>query len=908
MNSKVVHVISHTHWDREWYMPYEKHHVRLIKLMDSLIDLFEQDPHFASFHLDGQTIILEDYLQVRPERKQKLIELVKAGNLHIGPWYILQDEFLISSEANVRNLLVGLRDAKAYGDVCKIGYFPDSFGNMGQAPQLLRQAGMDTAVFGRGVKPVGVNNTVEESAKYESPFSEMNWRGADGSVVTGILFANWYHNGMEIPVNEAEALIFWQERLGNVERFASTSHLLLMNGCDHQPVQSDLSMALETARKLFPDIDFRHSNFRDYIGELKLSFPEELAVVQGELRSQQTNGWGTLVNTASTRVYIKQANQLGQAMLEKVAEPLAAFAHLLGTPYPHHLLTYAWKTLMQNHPHDSICGCSVDEVHQEMMTRFAKSLDVADEIAADSMSVICALIDTSCFIPIDTDTVPFIVFNTSGWIRTGVIQVELEIKRISTNEMPPQQAAALLKNEPLLPGDLINSDGGSIPFTMEDLGVQFSYDLPNDRFRQPYMTRKIRLTFEAEKVPALGYKAYGYVNKSEKPTDEFSSMVKGNGMLENEWLKVHIAFDGSIQLTHKESGHTFNELCVYENVGDIGNEYTFKQPEGDSVLTTKGLPARINLVENTAFRASYEIVHDWAIPASADEDLLREMQEIVGLMERRSQRTQETVLLSISTLISLEKGERGLKVQTKFNNQAKDHRVRVLFPTDLQTTVHHVDSIFEVATRSNEPSEEWVNPSNCQHQQAFVRVSDEKMGLTIANLGLQEYEVLRDGHNTIAITLLRSVGELGDWGHFPTPEAQCLGKHEVNFMIIPHAASGMDSGAYVEAYQYQIPWMMKQTLLQSGSIPANHGFLEWSGNSLALSSVKIAEETNDFIVRWFNMSLEETELQLKGQTSLLNCYKSNILEEKEEQIAVKQNDIKCLTVNSAEIVTLGFRV
>ena len=120
--------------------------------------------------------------------------------------------------------------------------------------------------------------------------------------------------------------------------------------------------------------------------------------MRGELRSQRTDGWSTLVNTASARVYLKQMNQVGQTMLEKVAEPLAAFAHAGGQgQYPHHLLKYAWKTLMQNHPHDSICGCSVDEVHREMVTRFDKSRHVAETIVDDSKHAVAAAVDTSAF-------------------------------------------------------------------------------------------------------------------------------------------------------------------------------------------------------------------------------------------------------------------------------------------------------------------------------------------------------------------------------------------------------------------------------------------------------------------------------------------------------------------------------
>ncbi len=323
-NRKTAHLISHTHWDREWYMPYEHHHYLLAELMNELLDTLEKDERYRYFHLDGQTIIIEDYLQVHPEKREQLEAYIREGRIIIGPWYVLQDEFLTSSEANVRNLLIGHQDAQAYGVISKLGYFPDSFGNMGQAPQLLRQADIDTAVFGRGVKPTGFDNMVGDpiSSNYESPYSEMHWEAPDGSKVIGLLFANWYSNGNEVPTDADEAKIFWDKRLADASRYASTPHLLFMNGCDHQPVQKDLGDALETARKLYPDVEFVHSSFDDYLNELRSTLPDNLVTVHGELRSQHTDGWGTLVNTASARIYLKQMNQLGQTLLEKGAERL----------------------------------------------------------------------------------------------------------------------------------------------------------------------------------------------------------------------------------------------------------------------------------------------------------------------------------------------------------------------------------------------------------------------------------------------------------------------------------------------------------------------------------------------------------------------------------------------------------
>ena len=382
---KKVYIISHSHWDREWYMPYEQHHMRLITLIDDLLEQFETNPDFNSFHLDGQTISLDDYLEVRPNKREALQKAITEGKLKIGPFYILQDDFLTSSESNTRNMLVGLEESRKWGAPVKLGYFPDTFGNMGQAPQMMLEGGLDVTAYGRGVKPTGFNNVVINDEKYTSQYSEMWWEGSDKSKVLGILFANWYSNGNEIPAEKEAAIKFWDTKLADAEQFASTNHLLIMNGCDHQPLQKDVTDAIKLANELYPDYEFLHSNFEDYINAVKADLPKDLNTVEGELTSQETDGWYTLANCSSSRIYLKQRNTEVSRQLENITEPLATMAAEITGEYPHDQLRYAWKLLMQNHPHDSICGCSVDEVHQEMMTRYLKSHEVGKFLANEAL-------------------------------------------------------------------------------------------------------------------------------------------------------------------------------------------------------------------------------------------------------------------------------------------------------------------------------------------------------------------------------------------------------------------------------------------------------------------------------------------------------------------------------------------
>ncbi|ASA24214.1 alpha-mannosidase [Paenibacillus donghaensis] len=909
MTRTTAHLISHTHWDREWYMPYERHHVLLTELMNELLETLEQDERYRYFHLDGQTIIIEDYLQIYPGKRETLEQFIREGRIIIGPWYVLQDEFLTSSEANVRNLLTGHQDAAKYGVISKLGYFPDSFGNMGQAPQLLRQADIETAVFGRGVKPTGFDNMVGElnSSSYESPYSEMFWTSPDGSSVLGLLFANWYSNGNEVPAGPEEAQVFWDKKLADAGKYASTPELLFMNGCDHQPVQKNLGDALDTAKVLYPDVDFVHSSFEQYLNALKPSLPADLVTVNGELRSQHTDGWGTLVNTASARVYLKQLNQQGQTLLEKGAEPLATLAHLVsGRAYPHPLLTYAWKTLMQNHPHDSICGCSVDEVHREMVGRFEKSRHVADAIIEESLTAIAGEVGTSAVGAWDASAIPVVIFNTTGWERSGTVSVEVIAAKRYFKEGPNPAAIAEALDQlelHLEGGRLMDEHGQSLAARAEDLGTHFGYELPKDQFRKPYMARKIRLTFEAGQVPPLGFKTFAWTVSPDTPAEAAASplTLMERGMA-NDFLAVQFREDGSYDVTDKRTGRIFAAQGIYEDCGDLGNEYVFRQPDHDIPLTTRGLPARISLVEHEPFRITYEIVHDWQIPASADASFEEEKRRMVPFRQRKASRSVDQVPLRIVTRVSLEAGGTGIQMSATYHNQAKDHRLRVLFPTGLTAATHLADSVFEAAERDTHPAPDWINPSNAQHQQAFVSVSDGSAGLTIANKGLNEYEVLRDGKNTIAVTLLRSVSELGDWGVFPTPEAQCLGQHTVEFALTPHAGEAIESEAFAWAYQYQVPWFAVQTGWQQGSLPATYQPLQWHGRTLALSAFKMSAAHEDVILRWYNLAHQEQDVTLKANFPVDNIYASDILERRKHTEELEEGTLR-RNVGQAQIVT-----
>lgn len=876
MMKKKVYIISHSHWDREWYLPYEQHHMLLVELMDDLLELFETDPDFNSFHLDGQTILLDDYLQVRPEKREAIQKAIDAGKLRIGPFYILQDDFLISSESNVRNMLIGMEESKKWGTPVKLGYFPDTFGNMGQAPQMMKKAGLEAAAFGRGVKPIGFDNEVIEAESYSSQYSEMWWKGPDQSEIFGLLFANWYSNGNEIPAEKEAAIKFWDQKLKDVEQFASTGHLLMMNGVDHQPVQKDVTQAIKLANELYPDYEFIHSNFTDYLEAVQQDLPEDVGTVEGELTSQETDGWFTLANTSSARVYLKQWNNRVQRQLENIAEPLATMAYEVTGKYPHDELTYGWKTLMQNHPHDSICGCSVDEVHREMMPRFEKANEVGKYVANEAVRQLTEKMDTTNF---PADSFPFVVFNTNGLAKSGDAIVDIELERKTFAQGWPAQLYRQLEEVEKGEYHVIDQAGNVVDAVISEEEIRFDYDLPKDAFRIPFMERYVTVTMPLKDMAPYAWETYALVpGKVEEKAGTLAN--EAGTVIENDFIKVEIAENGSLAITDKETDVTVDNLAVFENVGDIANEYIFMQPQGDKAILSSDVKAAINVISNTANKAVIEITHVLDIPVSADGLLEKEQKMVIGFTSRKAQRSKETAPLTIKTLVTITGESKKVDFETSLNNQMKDHRLRVLFPTGLvNVDTHEADSIYEVVKRPNGVSASWKNPTNPQHQHAFANLHDETRGVTVGNYGLNEYEIVNN--ETIAVTLLRAVGELGDWGYFPTPEAQCIGEYTFNYSVELHGAPESRYATYQNTYTAQVPFTTAQIAVQEGTLASSRVFVELEGDLFVPTALKRRKSDNHVILRGYNMADTDRELTIKKdnvQPELLN-----LLEEKMDE-------------------------
>lgn len=870
--------MSHSHWDREWYESFEQHRMKLVELIDDLIELFEKDGEFKSFHLDGQVILLDDYLEIKPQNRSKLKELVKSGKLVIGPFYILQDELLLTGEENVRNGLIGQSYTKEWGEnLCKVGYFPDTFGHIGQLPQICTQMGMKYAFFGRGVKPIGFDNQVLEEEAFASPYSEMYIEGPDGSRILGILFANWYSNGNEIPVDEAQAKIFWEEKFKTAGRFASTDSLLMMNGCDHQPVQKNLSQALAVARKLYPDVTFLHSSLEAYAQEVEGKLSENLQVIKGEMTSQETDGWYTLANTASSRIYLKEANMKLADDLTQVVEPISLWIDKL-SPYRKEHIDYGWRKLMENLPHDSICGCSIDEVHKEMEVRFEKASSTTNYLIEEALDVLDKDMEIQL---LEEGDIPLLIVNPSPNPTEEYTSMTLPIHKFYFKDMKqgPVELFHEVNEMEKKHYQLVDQEGNLITGEVTFKECRFGYDLPKDKFRQPYIAQYYQLLFYKPMSP-FG-KELIYLREVKESQNRTVKKSPNEALFENPYYALSVK-DGKVIYQDKQNEIEIDDLIRFEDRGDVGNEYIYMSPQGEAPIWAELIEVKEKV--STQEMVILSLQWDMMIPSRMEEIFEFEKRSLVEFKSRKARRIEADTHFKIEVELKLFKDSRAIFGEVNFDNQQMNHRLRMVIATQRNNLVHFADSSFEIVERSNAVSKFWKNPSNPQHMLKLVGMEDEKGGLIIGVRGLQEYELIEDNH--IAITLLRSVDELGDWGDFPTKDSLELGVHTRHFVIESYSPEGKLK-ALKSRLMTGISPLVKLCQPHHGLNQLSPPYVEQS-DAIFYTTCKKRENGQGQLVRYLNISKEEQDFKAFEKGFFVN-----LLEE--------------IWIESGKIPTMGIR-
>jgi mannosylglycerate hydrolase len=960
---RTLHLVSHTHWDREWYLTFQQFRLKLVQILDSLLDLLESDPDYKHFMLDGQTIVLEDYLEMRPERVSQIRQHVKSGRLLIGPWYVLPDEFLVSPEAILRNLLEGRRTARDYGGGMPVGYIPDPFGHIGQMPQILRGFGLDSACLQRGLA--------------DEPL-ECWWQAPDGSRVFLAYLRNAYANAVGLPASlpEVFASEIRRRRDALLPYSNSGQHILLMHGNDHWNADPATGQAIAYAQKYPELIDgdrLVHSTLPQYIEAVKAS-SSDLITITGELRSSRRHN--LLPGVLSSRIWIKQRNHACQTLLEKWAEPFSVFASLADPTFsslerlenPAQVIRMAWRYLMECHPHDSICGCSIDQVHDEMKPRFDQVEQIGEEITRQSLAGLAASVRTTppASLPVERTLSSVVVFNPVNGPSTGRVQVELELPHdINGFELVDEagQAAPLqvledqvqellslrldreaFKNlyrqmqvgrvNGLLTTHLTARTQGDLaeveavmsesvrpdPETWAHQQAEIDSLLEDacvERFHlKGFSPRLIKAVFLARQTPGFGYQTYWVrqldgegleiARSSHKTSSPETTPAPPPSLyeMENEFLRVQASpTDGTFTLTDKASGAVFPGLNRFVDGGDRGDTYNYSPPPGERLVHE----ARI-----TSMRQSHG-------PAWGSIEIELVLRVPCQLAPDRQSRSEELVDLPILTRATLCEGIPRLDFHTGIINQAMDHRLRVHFPLPFVPGSARYDGHFEIVERSVElpPFDEtWVEqPRPEMPQRVFTAVSGSGLQLLLANRGLPEVQVIQEQTGgDIALTLLRCVGWLsrddfperaGPAGPaLPTPGAQLTGQHSFDYSVM--LSKPEDLQAYQQAYAFDTGLRAMQTGLHPGSLLPQDTFLEVGPKSFTISAIKMADDGSGWLVRGYNISTETIQAYIKPGLKFSRAWRVNLAEGGGDPLEQEQDGRVHIPVRACEIVTIKF--
>ena len=882
---QTLHIVSHTHWDREWYKTFQQFRLQLVHLVDNLLVILDNDPDYRYFMLDGQTIVLEDYLQVRMANLPRLQKYIQEKRILIGPWYILPDEFLVSPESLVRNLLVGKNICQLFGQRMMVGYIPDPFGHLSQLPQILNGFHMDTSCLWRGV-PDG------------SP-TLLTWQSPDGSSVLLAHLYDGYGNGADWPAADPEQSVYSLDaKADKIQPHNPASHYLIMRGSDHLEPRPELpEHLLYFNQNNQSDRQALHSTLPAYLAAVSDEIAEQslsLQTLHGELRDPQKAH--LLPAVLSARMWIKQRNHYAQNLLERWVEPFSTWAELQTrgedafTPPTQHqkskriadpgsVIHQAWKLLLSNHPHDSICGCSIDATHNDMISRFDQVDQIGEELTNQALDALSFEINTYRDGK-HGEYAALTVFNASPYPRSAIVNTSTDLpaglKSLRVIDAEAKQVA-------------VDYLFGEREFLESNTNV-------------PYAS----LDILAEDLPAMGYRTYWICgsDEHEEISDDLNEELED--VISNKFLEIYAAdASGSLALKDLRTGQTFEGLCQIVDVGDRGDEYNFTPPEKDTEITP-------TLVSTTTYKTNlYE-----TLILSLTIDLP------VSLTETRDSREESTLTHNIDVLVTLVKDVPQAEVQVYFENQALDHRLSVRFRTGLTVETARFDGHYDILTRPIDLPETdgtWRElPRPERPQRSFVDVSDEHGGLMIANRGLPEVAVIRaeNGEAVIDLTLLRSVGWLSRddlWnrvGHagppLMTPDAQELRPYTFDFCIIPHGPDFFEAQKLAQSFQVDLD--IRSSNLHTGSLPSENSMVEVSHPEFMITAIKQAEDESGWLVRGVNLADESIHLRLKPNMLNKSAHLVNLDESLIHDLLQQTDGSVELEVPSKRVISILFRI
>lgn len=758
----------HTHWDREWYEPFVSYQHKLLRTVDGVLSLLEQN-QLPCFTLDGQTALLEDYLAFRPESEARIATLVKNQRLSVGPWFVMPDEFLVSGESLIRNLQRGISESKLLGQKSFTGYLPDTFGHSADIPMILYGCGICSAVIWRGVNPK------------ESLFL---WQSPSGQTVNTLHLTEGYFNNilhMAKSFDEATTEITpFIEKI--ILKTAQNTPAIVPVGADHLGLNQQV---IDWSKQLFPKASV--TTIDQFMTEQAPVESENTEIINGELTD--CSGQYILPGVYSSRLYLKQKNRQLEWQLSRQLEPLLLFMNALGINYPYvKELDWCWKTLLLNHPHDSICGCSVDSVHRENEARFEQLEQKINALYLDASLLLykqCVQGNTDIAV-ISTASQNYsgvALVTTRRPLETESIFAGTKHCQILHSENVLDWRCALLETELPLAHNLV---------VKEDILVWLDNIEPNS-------------------VTRISSKSI-----SESP----DSVEVTEKTLENNNLKLSVDFDGTWTITDKQQNKTYTKQHQLMRRRDNGDSYNAAPIPNESPELAKLFKSKI-------------LAHG----------------PLRGIIELTYQFPNSQLLLQIK--ITLDAGSSRLDIETRFTNTLENHIVQTLFSSELPVTEVMAEGHFNWVKRQYDPHYKIENAMPAtKFQELKTNTGPIQRTITWQNQalitkGLTEYEV-RD--NTVALTLLRAFGTISkaDTGvrgshagpPLATPEGQCLNREIIcHYAWLPVSESAVSALETMLSHQADLFYGALQTTHFQSDILAKPDYLNTLTSKPVASSI-----------------------------------------------------------------------
>jgi alpha-mannosidase len=843
MPATIVHLIAHTHWDREWYLPLGGFRARLVGALDDLLAQFEADPRLTSFLLDGQTVLLRDYLAVRPDRREAVTALVRSGRLQVGPWYVLADEQIPCGESLLRNLSAGRADAAEFGGRLDVLHSPDAFGHPAVWPALGAEFGISLGTVWRGLGAERMGNR------------DLAWWDArDGRrILVYHLPPDGYEIGASLLVPEERLSTAWAQVASQLLPRAATRHIAVFVGADHHAPAPDLGGLAKRLTAQVPGVQFRFSRLDDFLRAAREE-AKHLEVLAGELRWSYGYTW-TLQGVHGTRAHLKRRNSRVELDLVRLAEPLLALLAQRGVESTGMaaILERAWRDTIECHFHDAIGGCAADSVARAMAVRFDDVEAAVGEVTRGALDLLVGH-DADRAREGGATRPRLALWNPAARPRGGVAIAMLSFFRRDVLVGPPGSR---------VPG----SGGGVHPFMLrctgpdgrvsevapQVLSVEVALERTDARRHYPDQDEVdlLRVAFPlSSEVPGLGAQLYELVEGAAPPLEPFAA-AQGrslwNGRVESE-----LAVDGTLTLRSAGDGPLFEGLLALESERDAGDTYTFS-PEAGAEIRRPDRSGKPVVVAEGPFVAGLA----WTVALRCGRGVGRGEGKVAARMRLEAVGDSPVLRCAIT-----------------LDNQARDHRLRLRLPTGLRGRPVLAGAQFGAIERTalkrgaRNPAETPV-PTAPAHR--WVAAAHGTRGLAVFLPGFFEYEWTPGGD--LVITLLRAVGQLSRSdlrarpGHagWPTatPEAQCLGQEHILLGVAPVTAEDLAAPDRLERMwedafvPLQAHWM--RTCCEAGPSLVEGTGITLEGDGLVFSSCTRAASGRGVVLRCYNLLDREVE-------------------------------------------------